>query len=213
MAAAVRSEEQFLCSICLEVFSEPVSTPCGHNFCKGCITESWDSTEVCLCPLCKRSYDTRPELHINTFIKEIVSEFRRQQKDQSMDDLTHVTEVPCDYCTDPKLKAQKSCLVCVSSYCESHLQPHLTVPRLKSHQLIEPEDNLEDRMCAQHQKPLELFCRSEGSYLCTMCALLEHKSHEFVSLKEECDGKRSFLQQTQAEKTSAILRPLCQCWR
>uniref|UniRef100_A0A8C6T8V7 B30.2/SPRY domain-containing protein n=1 Tax=Neogobius melanostomus TaxID=47308 RepID=A0A8C6T8V7_9GOBI len=27
------ASEQFLCSICLEVFSEPVSTPCGHNFC------------------------------------------------------------------------------------------------------------------------------------------------------------------------------------
>uniref|UniRef100_A0A3B3BSB1 RING-type domain-containing protein n=1 Tax=Oryzias melastigma TaxID=30732 RepID=A0A3B3BSB1_ORYME len=38
------SEEQFLCSICQEVFKEPVSTRCGHNFCKSCITEYWDST-------------------------------------------------------------------------------------------------------------------------------------------------------------------------
>uniref|UniRef100_A0A674BP00 B30.2/SPRY domain-containing protein n=1 Tax=Salmo trutta TaxID=8032 RepID=A0A674BP00_SALTR len=30
----VLSEEQFLCSICLDVFTEPVSIPCGHNFCK-----------------------------------------------------------------------------------------------------------------------------------------------------------------------------------
>uniref|UniRef100_A0A8C6TDT4 Uncharacterized protein n=1 Tax=Neogobius melanostomus TaxID=47308 RepID=A0A8C6TDT4_9GOBI len=41
------SEEQFLCSICLEVFSEPVSTPCGHNFCKCCISQTWDTNESC----------------------------------------------------------------------------------------------------------------------------------------------------------------------
>ncbi|KAJ4944535.1 hypothetical protein JOQ06_013078 [Pogonophryne albipinna] len=44
MAAAnyLTSEDQFLCSICLDVFTDPVSTSCGHNFCKTCITEHWD---------------------------------------------------------------------------------------------------------------------------------------------------------------------------
>uniref|UniRef100_A0A3Q3GMR7 E3 ubiquitin-protein ligase TRIM39-like n=1 Tax=Labrus bergylta TaxID=56723 RepID=A0A3Q3GMR7_9LABR len=40
--AAVSSllhEDQFLCSICLDVFTDPVTIPCGHNFCKTCITE------------------------------------------------------------------------------------------------------------------------------------------------------------------------------
>ncbi|CAL8406936.1 unnamed protein product [Arctogadus glacialis] len=36
------SEENFSCSICLDVFSSPVSTPCGHNFCRTCITKFWD---------------------------------------------------------------------------------------------------------------------------------------------------------------------------
>ncbi|CAL8313451.1 unnamed protein product [Boreogadus saida] len=36
------SEEDFSCSICLDVFSSPVTTPCGHNFCRTCITKFWD---------------------------------------------------------------------------------------------------------------------------------------------------------------------------
>ncbi|KAK7881929.1 hypothetical protein WMY93_028103 [Mugilogobius chulae] len=140
------SEETLLCSICLEVFSEPVSTPCGHNFCKRCICEAWDTDGLCTCPLCNRNYYIRPELSVNTLL-----------------------QVQCDVCSEPKLKALKSCLVCLSSFCETHLQPHLTVSGLKRHQLMEPVENLEDRLCPKHQRPLELFSaeRSRSSLLHT----------------------------------------------
>uniref|UniRef100_A0A8K9X7S7 B30.2/SPRY domain-containing protein n=1 Tax=Oncorhynchus mykiss TaxID=8022 RepID=A0A8K9X7S7_ONCMY len=41
----VLSEEQFLCSVCLDVFTEPVSIPCGHNFCKACINREESSSK------------------------------------------------------------------------------------------------------------------------------------------------------------------------
>ncbi|XP_072311838.1 E3 ubiquitin-protein ligase TRIM21-like [Eucyclogobius newberryi] len=71
------SEETFRCSICLEVFSEPVSIPCGHNFCKRCICKAWAPEGPCTCPLCNRSYDRRPEIMVNYLVLEMVSEFRR----------------------------------------------------------------------------------------------------------------------------------------
>uniref|UniRef100_A0A8D3BHB0 RING-type domain-containing protein n=1 Tax=Scophthalmus maximus TaxID=52904 RepID=A0A8D3BHB0_SCOMX len=60
------SEDDFLCAICLDVFTDPVSTPCGHNFCKHCITTHWDMTVPSQCPMCKVVFDTRPELRVNT---------------------------------------------------------------------------------------------------------------------------------------------------
>uniref|UniRef100_A0A4W5Q1J3 Uncharacterized protein n=1 Tax=Hucho hucho TaxID=62062 RepID=A0A4W5Q1J3_9TELE len=69
------SEEQFLCSICLDVFTEPVSTPCGHNFCKACISGYWDTTDLCQCPMCKSTFCTRPELNINTSCLECQTSF------------------------------------------------------------------------------------------------------------------------------------------
>uniref|UniRef100_A0A3Q3FPS3 E3 ubiquitin-protein ligase TRIM21-like n=1 Tax=Labrus bergylta TaxID=56723 RepID=A0A3Q3FPS3_9LABR len=74
MAAANyhRSEDQFLCSICLDVFNDPVTTSCGHNFCKNCLTEHWNTSDQYNCPLCKKVFNTRPELHVNTFISEMV---------------------------------------------------------------------------------------------------------------------------------------------
>uniref|UniRef100_A0A3Q3K1H6 Uncharacterized protein n=1 Tax=Monopterus albus TaxID=43700 RepID=A0A3Q3K1H6_MONAL len=67
-------ESTFLCSICLDVFTDPVAIPCGHNFCKSCITQYWDVNLTCHCPNCNSVYNTRPELQVNTFISEMIAE-------------------------------------------------------------------------------------------------------------------------------------------
>ncbi len=38
-----------MCSICLDVFTNPSSTPCGHSFCMACISKYWDGSKVCRC--------------------------------------------------------------------------------------------------------------------------------------------------------------------
>ncbi|XP_056266752.1 E3 ubiquitin-protein ligase TRIM39-like [Pseudoliparis swirei] len=203
------SEDQFLCSVCLDVFTDPVNTPCGHNFCKKCITEHWNVSDRCQCPMCQEVFTTRPDLRVNTFMSEMVSQFRQstQQKASSSSSEQQESrpgEVPCDVCTGTKLKALKSCLVCLVSYCETHLEPHLTASRLKRHQLMDPVENLEDRMCLKHDKPLELFCRTDQTCVCMLCTVLDHKMHNVVPLKQECEGKKVELQKTEAETQEMI---------
>ncbi|XP_030610440.1 E3 ubiquitin-protein ligase TRIM21-like [Archocentrus centrarchus] len=203
-ASCLLSEDQFLCSICLDVFTDPVTTPCGHNFCKTCITQYWDDNFPYQCPLCKKEFYTRPELHINTLFSQMVAQFRReaQQKASSSSSEQQAAkpgEVPCDVCTGTKLKALKSCLVCLTSYCHTHLEPHLSMKGLKRHQLIDPEENLEGRMCMKHDKPLELFCKTDQTCVCMLCSVVDHKTHEFVPLREEYEGKKAELGKTEAE--------------
>ncbi|XP_072298556.1 E3 ubiquitin-protein ligase TRIM39-like [Eucyclogobius newberryi] len=198
------SEETFLCSICLEVFSEPVTTPCGHNFCNRCICEAWAPEGPCTCPLCKEVFQSRPKLRVNTLLRDLLSEAKLDKnKSRSMKDMTF-SEVQCDLCSEPKLKALKSCQVCLSSFCETHLQPHLTVSGLKRHQLIEPVENLEDRMCPTHQRPLEFFCGTDEKIVCISCSVLEHKNHELLSLEEACESRRSSLLHTQAQSQHMV---------
>ncbi|XP_030586610.1 E3 ubiquitin/ISG15 ligase TRIM25-like [Archocentrus centrarchus] len=214
-ASCLLSEDQFLCSICLDVFMNPVSTPCGHNFCKTCITQHWDISPLCRCPICKRQYKTRPELHVNTFISEMAAQFKLSAQQEasrssssSQQQSAKPGEVPCDVCSGTKLKALKSCLVCLASYCETHLEPHQTVSGLKRHQLIDPVMNLERRICLMHNKPLEMFCKTNQSCVCVICSLSNHKTHDVVPLKEEYEVKMAELVKKEAELQAMIVKRL-----
>ncbi|KAM6938804.1 E3 ubiquitin-protein ligase TRIM21-like isoform 1-T2 [Lycodopsis pacificus] len=203
-ASCLLTEDQFLCSICLDVFTDPVTIPCGHNFCNACITQHWNVNVQCQCPNCKKLFSTRPELQVNTFISEMAAQFRQsaQQKASSSSSEQQAAkpgEVPCDVCTGTKLKALKSCLVCLESYCETHLEPHLTRSGLKRHQLIDPVENLEGRMCTKHDKQLDLFCKTDQMCVCMLCTYSDHKTHDVVPLEEEYEGKKAELGKTETE--------------
>ncbi|CAL8290596.1 unnamed protein product [Lota lota] len=186
------SEEDFSCSICLDVFNSPVSTPCGHNFCRTCITTFWDDQVQYKCPVCNELYLTSPDLQVNTFISEMVDQFRSSVRVKEQP-CVEPGEVPCDVCTGTQLKAVKSCLVCFISYCQTHLEPHQRVAGLKKHRLVEPMDRLEDRMCKKHDRLLELFCQTEQVCVCLFCTEGDHKSHPVVPLKEEYEVKMAQL--------------------
>ncbi|XP_014050746.2 LOW QUALITY PROTEIN: E3 ubiquitin-protein ligase TRIM39 [Salmo salar] len=199
------SEEQFLCSICLDVFTEPVTTSCGHNFCIDCITKYWNSKDLCHCPLCKEKFSKRPKLRVNTMLREVVGNFkslRDRGKDESP---AKLGKVPCDVCTGTKRKALKSCLVCLASYCETHLDPHHIAPAFKRHKLVDPVENLEDRMCKKHDRLLELFCRTDQTCVCQTCVCqADHKTHDTVPIEEECGERKAQLGKTEAEVQQII---------
>ncbi|CAL8406679.1 unnamed protein product [Arctogadus glacialis] len=193
MASATSwSEENFSCPICLDVFSSPVTTPCGHNFCRTCITHFWDEQFRYKCPVCKELFHTRPDFRVNTLLSEMVGQFRTSVRVKEKP-CVESAEVPCDVCTGSQLKAVKSCLECFTSYCHTHLEPHQRVTGLKKHQLVDPTDRLAERMCKKHERLLELFCRTEQVCVCQFCTEGDHRSHPVVPLKEEYEVKMAQL--------------------
>ncbi|XP_029605744.1 E3 ubiquitin-protein ligase TRIM39-like isoform X4 [Salmo trutta] len=198
------SEEQFLCSICLDVFTEPVTTSCGHNFCMVCITKYWDSKDLYQCPLCKEKFYRQPVFRVNTTFREVVENYRKMRDRSKHESPATPGKVPCDVCTGTKRKALKSCLVCQTSYCETHLEPHQIAPPLKRHKLIDPVENLEDRMCKKHDRLLELFCRTDQTCVCQFCTEGDHKTHDTVPIEEECGERKAQLGKTEAELQEII---------
>ncbi|CAL8290406.1 unnamed protein product [Lota lota] len=197
------SEENFSCSICLDVFNSPVFTPCGHNFCRTCITTFWDDQVQYKCPVCNELFKIRPDVRVNTLLSEMVDRFRSSVRVKEQP-CVQPGEVPCDVCTETQLKAVKSCLVCFTSYCHTHLEPHQRVAVLKRHHLVDPMDRLEDRMCKKHDRLLELFCQTEQVSVCLFCTVMDHRSHPVVPLKEEYEVKMAQLGKIESEVQQLI---------
>ncbi|XP_056104727.1 E3 ubiquitin-protein ligase TRIM21-like [Rhinichthys klamathensis goyatoka] len=110
----------------------------------------------------------------------------------------------CDICDERKQKAVKTCLTCQSSYCDSHLEPHHRVPRLKKHTLINAVENLEDYICQKHERPLELFCRDDQTCVCLSCTEGEHRTHNTVPIEEESREKKTAVRQMIQDRMKMI---------
>ncbi|KAM4714667.1 uncharacterized protein FYW61_019600 [Anableps anableps] len=187
-------EEHFRCSICLDLFTEPVTTPCGHNFCRTCLSQQWSDNEFYQCPKCNKRFVMKPEFSTNEVIAEMSVQIKRR-KIEALESTSAPWQVMCDLCADLRFKASKSCLVCLASYCDGHLEPHQRVPALMRHKLVDPVDNLEERVCEKHARILEFFCRRERVCICLLCCETEHRDHETVPVEEE-----GALQKVKADK-------------
>ncbi|XP_058872482.1 E3 ubiquitin-protein ligase TRIM47-like isoform X1 [Acipenser ruthenus] len=203
MASKVWSEDRFSCPVCLELLKDPVAIPCGHSYCMGCIKNCWDQTDhtgVYSCPQCRETFTPRPVLRRNTMLAELVEELKKTGLNPPpAQSYAGPGDVPCDFCTGRKFKAVKSCLTCLASYCETHVKPHYEGAAFKRHKLINAIGDLEQKLCAEHQKVLEGFCRTDQTCICWQCADKEHKNHDTVSAEAERTGKEKQLGKTQTE--------------
>uniref|UniRef100_A0A671R306 E3 ubiquitin/ISG15 ligase TRIM25-like n=2 Tax=Sinocyclocheilus anshuiensis TaxID=1608454 RepID=A0A671R306_9TELE len=200
MAEAIISlgEDQFSCPICLDLLKDPVTIPCGHSYCMNCITDCWnrdDQTRVYSCPQCRQTFTPRPALNKNVMLAEMVEKLKKTKAQTARPALSYSGpgDVECDVCTGRKYKAVRSCLMCLNSYCQSHLEQHDSFFKDKKHSLINATGRLKEMICSQHDRLLEVYCRTDQLCICLLCTMDEHKNHHTISTKAERTEKQKQL--------------------
>ncbi|XP_040203123.1 E3 ubiquitin/ISG15 ligase TRIM25-like [Rana temporaria] len=175
------------CSVCLNIYTDPVTLRCGHNFCRVCIDRVLDTQEGSgdlFCPVCRKRFRSRPALQRNTTLHNIVGHFVSAHPDQE-------SGVFCTHCVDSPVPAVRSCLHCEAFLCDKHLRVHKTSP---PHVLCDPTLSMESRKCSVHKKILEYYCTEDETCICVSCSLAgEHRGHQVETLNEASEKKKETL--------------------
>ncbi|XP_051747787.1 tripartite motif-containing protein 16-like protein isoform X2 [Ctenopharyngodon idella] len=82
MSEARIYQDELRCAVCMDVLKDPVTIPCGHSYCKSCITVCWDEEDqkrVYSCPQCRQTFSPRPALAKNTILAEMVKKLKKAQ--------------------------------------------------------------------------------------------------------------------------------------
>uniref|UniRef100_A0A674B6B9 Tripartite motif-containing protein 16-like n=1 Tax=Salmo trutta TaxID=8032 RepID=A0A674B6B9_SALTR len=175
-------QDQFCCSVCLDLLKEPVTIPCGHSY-------------------FRKTFTPRPNLRKNNMLAEVVEKLKKTGVQAAPPPALCYAgpgDVVCDFCTGTrKQKALMSCLLCLASYCETHLQPHYEFPAFKKHKLVKATAQLQEKICSHHDKLLEVYCRTDQQCICLLCVMDEHKGHDTVSAAAERTEKQRQLGMSQ----------------
>ncbi|XP_063780616.1 probable E3 ubiquitin-protein ligase MID2 [Pseudophryne corroboree] len=186
--ASADLRQELDCSICLSIYTDPVTLRCGHNFCRVCIDRVLDTQEgagVYTCPDCRAESQERPALQRNITLCNIVGSFLSTRPDQEE------TGILCTYCIHSPVPAAKSCLHCEASLCDNHLRVHSKSPE---HVLCDPTTALGNRKCSVHKKILEYYCTEDSVCICGSCRLDgEHRGHLVEMLDEASEKKKEKL--------------------
>ncbi|XP_056373766.1 E3 ubiquitin/ISG15 ligase TRIM25-like [Hyla sarda] len=171
------------CSVCLNLYTDPVTLRCGHNFCRVCIDQflnTQDGSGVYSCPECRGEFQERPALQKNITLCNVVENFLSTHQDEAV--------IFCTYCVDSPVPAVKSCLMCEASLCDKHLKVHSKGPE---HVLTEPRTSLENRKCPIHKEVLKYYCTEDSTCICVSCYVIgEHNGHELESIDKASEKKK-----------------------
>ncbi|NWY69787.1 TRI47 protein, partial [Erithacus rubecula] len=203
------------CPICLDVLRDPVTVPCGHNFCQGCLQalrqrpgppDGAGAGGAARCPLCQEPVPAGLRLCKNRALCELLPLLASpsspsppaaaspmapgaEEEDAAGEEGAAVL---CDVCPpESRVPAERSCLVCLASFCGAHLEPHRRAPAFRAHRLVTPLRRLEEGLCPRHLQPLDGFCRTEQSCVCSRCRAHEHRAHDVVPLEQEREHKQA----------------------
>ncbi|XP_030015853.1 tripartite motif-containing protein 16-like protein [Sphaeramia orbicularis] len=190
MAATTISieQEQFSCSVCLEVLTDPVTIPCGHSYCLGCIEDYWNRPKQrgrYSCPQCRQLFNPKPLLCRNTVLAEVVDKFQRTGLQPPAPAPSKPEEVRCSMCSGRKAKAVRSCASCSGYYCAAHAKAHEERFHGRDHK---------EKLCTQHDKAQRMYCRTDHRPVCSQCVKEEHRGHDTVDLEEERGAQQKKLQ-------------------
>ncbi|XP_072405875.1 uncharacterized protein [Chiloscyllium punctatum] len=201
--------EETVCPICLDFFTDPVTLDCGHNFCRSCITQSWEKKEINSCPECREEFPER-NLRGNLTIANLAEEARKlkldpKEKESKPHCEKHQRELELFCETDKKL----ICLICRDSreHKSHNFLPINEAVEIYKRQLKSSLDSLTEKKSAVQQT--ELTQKRKISEVREQASSLQtHITSEFTKMHQILTEKEQRLLRDLREEEERVVEPM-----
>ncbi|XP_042258025.1 E3 ubiquitin-protein ligase TRIM35-like [Thunnus maccoyii] len=197
---ASRSEEDFCCPICHDIFKNPVVLSCSHSFCKDCLQRWWTEKLVHECPVCKRR-SSKSEPPSNLVLKNLCETFLQQ--------LSLQEKAPAESEALCSLHSEK-----LKLFCLDHQQPVCVVCRDSkihtNHRFSPIDEAAQDhkgelrKTLKPLQKKLEYFNQVKVNWDQTAEHIKEQAQQTERQIREEFKKLHRFLQKEEEARITAL---------
>ncbi|XP_036372618.1 NACHT, LRR and PYD domains-containing protein 3-like isoform X3 [Megalops cyprinoides] len=172
---------QYGCMLCKGPLKDLVSIPCGHLFCRQCISSYWDQSGpsgAYACPRCRKRSRTRPALYVHTELAGLVQDLQQEGCGPALPayGVARPREVAFEDYTGGYQRLSQSSL----NYQAAGTQLPYTQITAQGHTLLETTGNQLPRLCLLHHGPAEGFCNTDQMPVCRLCTEQEHQGHDIV---------------------------------
>lgn len=201
--------ENFVCNLCLELYTEPKSLPCLHSFCRECLLcylqsrqPSTASSSSILhydrfpCPVCKQRVNLEWQKHLtfgslDVVVDSFCDNFHLVSMMQDLD-IKPLTKY-CGICINDDVKARSViwCQECNQALCQNCADTHCSLRMTASHKLCMSSSMRKMKMgsgypCSKHEdESLKSFCMKCQMCICYKCHMTIHKNCSNVLLLED----------------------------
>lgn len=185
------------CSICLDQLQDPVTIPCGHNYCMDCIKDYWDkhgSKETGYgCPQCRKTFTPKPILNSNTMFAEVMEMFKKTGiRDSSPAHFDCPGPMEGKICNAQKFNTVRGCLQCEDLHFKTHPSHHYDEHNRGKHTVIVVSAGPQSNVCSLHNRLLGAYCGTNPQFICAQCLQDAHKGHEaFIMVPKKKDKNRA----------------------
>ncbi|KAJ8364165.1 hypothetical protein SKAU_G00129960 [Synaphobranchus kaupii] len=181
----------------------PRTLSCLHSFCEPCLELLLDKQKgTVTCPECRAVSDLQGcvrNAKASFFINSLLDLFRSKTTKQTVCSL-------CPAFGKSAVPASSRCLDCADFLCASCAQGHCLSKLTLGHGVVSLQEYVagcydeearskQERHCQSHQEPLRFYCNTCSSPICRDCRMLEHFSHQVLSLTQATTARRPQLEE------------------
>ncbi|KAM4824700.1 E3 ubiquitin-protein ligase TRIM65 isoform X1 [Urocitellus parryii] len=205
--AALQLEDKLTCAICLGLYRDPATLPCGHNFCRACIQDCWRRCQK-ECPECRQPFPDGAELCRNVALSDLLELLRPGVGADPRADPGARARCPRHgrplelFC---RTEGRCVCSACTVLDCDLHERALLDAERREREAQLRAKLEITQQQATQAKTQLQELQQQSSQIQNSACNLISVVSGKFSCLLQALEIRRAVaLRGIETAKTQAL---------